>query len=149
VSQVLPFIDQERSLGIHGERRKEEREKKKEKKAEEEALVAVPLSLCRQRPAGSIVEDGGSPPCRHSTAVVVAVVCRSLSLSLPAEARWPDRRGRGRPPTSSLCCRCGSSGVPLAWPWRRAPPCRTARLLAQRMPSLINVERSWWHSVRS
>jgi hypothetical protein len=60
-------------------------------------------------------------------------------LSLPAEARWPDRRGRGWPPTSSLCYRCGSSGVPLARPRSRASSCRMAWLAAQRTPSSINV----------
>jgi hypothetical protein len=33
----------------------------KEKKSEEEALVVVPLSSCRRRPAGPIIEDRGGP----------------------------------------------------------------------------------------
>jgi hypothetical protein len=74
--QGLPFIDQERSLRVHGKRMKEE---EKREKAEEEALAVMPLSSCRRRPIGLIIEDRGRPPCHHSTVVVAVVACYSPS----------------------------------------------------------------------
>jgi hypothetical protein len=72
-SQALPFIAQGKSSRLHGRKRR-----KKKRKAEEYkggSLHSGAVLLLWVGPASLVIENGGTPLLRRSTAVVATVAC--------------------------------------------------------------------------